>query len=179
MIRRRQMKLLEFNIDCGSSRAPFRGFRQICWEAVLLGCILFCLLISLGAADPNRRKNLEDPLQYPYIFDSLLQCLNSLQKEKPAILQVAILKSDDRNLPFAVKHCHQTIQSARKAVFYLEYFQRTLSKSELDQEHRDFRFSWVTADSVDRLVSDARDFFVKNKIPFARGNEFKLPQLPK
>jgi len=168
-----------FGVTGDSYRMPRRDVHRTYLRHVLLGFLLSGCLVLPGGAEPLRGGNLEGAVEYPFVFDSLLQCLNSLRSAKPEVLQLAILKSGGGELPFRVENCRETIRKARRALFCLEYFQKTLSPSELDRKHGDFVFRWVTADSVERLIYDARDFFVKNKIPFARGNEFKLPQLPK
>lgn len=122
-------------------------------------------------------ENIESSFRYPGAFRILKASIQSLKKCDPETRESALALLDcnvDSTLA-KVNQCRLDIRTARKALFALTFYQKTLPRSELDQESGEFVDPSANAKSVSSLIEEARDLLQKFNIPLPRSGEFWRP----
>ncbi len=120
-----------------------------------------------------------DPMyDYPVVYETLSISLKGLKQMDPQLIEVALNSPDGQMNAKGLTQCRIFIGVARQALFCLECYSSTLSRGDLNQESGDFIRPQVTAESVPKLIREAREFFKATKIPEPRRGEFPYPSPP-
>jgi len=137
------------------------------------------LLMLSACAAPLPPKDWDGPFEYPVVYNTLTQCLSVIAATGDDAMKLAVAPSTNgASASFKVRMSKETIASARRALFSLEYFQTIMTASELGRRHGEIKFSSVNSKTVADLIVRAYDVFKQRGIPFPMKDEFEKPIFP-
>jgi hypothetical protein len=143
----------------------------------LVICLVVSVLLNFGIA---RGDAPESSFGYPGSFEVLKHFMDAVKRADSAVIEAALTdpSTNADHSRSGISQWKRNIESARRALFYLEYYYNTLSRDDLNQVEGDFVLPWVNVKSVPKLIDEARKCFLKLKIPLPRPNEFGRPKRP-